>query len=300
MPPDIPTEANWPAELNRDAQFQELRPTLFSLAYRMLGTRADAEDVVQEAWLRWQAATQSQNREDIRLPKSFLTTIVARLSLDALKAAHRKRESYVGPWLPEPLIEPPGTHAIEMAELLSMAFLHMLESLSPAERVAFLMREAFDSGYDEISAVLETSEENSRQLVARARKHIEGRRPRFPVDRARHQKLLEQFLAACATGDSASFTGLLSEDVVLYSDGGGKASAALNPIYGAERVVKFLVGIARKGPTDYRLNFADVNGEPGAVLIAPDGARMVIAIDLVGDLLSGIFFMVNPEKIVVY
>jgi RNA polymerase sigma-70 factor, ECF subfamily len=287
-------------EMDTEAQFQELRPALFSLAYRMLGTRADAEDIVQEAWLRWQSATQSQCPEDIRLPKSFLTTVVARLSLDALKAAHRKRETYVGPWLPEPLIDPPGTQPIEMAELLSMAFLHMLESLSPAERVAFLMREAFEAGYGEISSVLDTSEDNARQLVTRARKHIDSKRPRFPVDRARHQKLLEQFLAACATGDSASFTGLLSEDVVLYSDGGGKASAALNPIYGAERVVKFLVGIARKGRTDYRVKFADVNGEPGAVLVAPDGARMVITIDLTGDLLSGVFFIVNPEKIVVY
>jgi RNA polymerase sigma-70 factor, ECF subfamily len=287
-------------EMDTEAQFQELRPALFSLAYRMLGTRADAEDIVQEAWLRWQSATQSPHREDIRLPKSFLTTVVARLSLDALKAAHRKRETYVGPWLPEPLIEPPGTQPIEMAELLSLAFLHMLESLSPAERVAFLMREAFEAGYGEISSVLDTSEDNARQLVTRARKHIDSKRPRFPVDRARHQKLLEQFLAACATGESASFTGLLSEDVVLYSDGGGKASAALNPIYGAERVVKFLVGIARKGRTDYRVKFADVNGEPGAVLVAPDGARMVITIDLTGDLLSGVFFIVNPEKIVVY
>jgi RNA polymerase sigma-70 factor, ECF subfamily len=283
--------------MDRDAQFQELRPLLFSLAYRMLGSRADAEDIVQEAWLRWRSAAAAE----IRSPKAFLTTVVARLSLDALKAAHRNRESYVGPWLPEPLVgsftEPPGTQPIEMAELLSVAFLHVLESLSPAERVAFLLREAFDAGYDEIAATLDTSEANSRQLVVRARKHLESRRARFPVDRGRHQKMLEQFLAACASGDPAPFTGLLAEDVILYSDGGGKRAAALNPIYGADRVARFLLGVARKTGAEYRVQFADVNGEPGAILTARDGARTVIAIELNGDgRLSRVFLIVNPDK----
>lgn len=222
-------------------------------------------------------------------------------NLDALKAAHRNRESYVGPWLPEPLIssfsEPAGTQPIEMAELLSVAFLHVLESLSPAERVAFLLREAFDAGYDEIAAMLDTSEANSRQLFARARKHLESRRLRFPVDRGHHQKMLEQFLAACASGDPAPFTGLLAEDVILYSDGGGKVAAALNPIYGADRVARFLLGVARKTGVEYRVQFPDVNGEPGAVLIAPDGARTVIAIELNGDgRLRRVFLIVNPDK----
>jgi RNA polymerase sigma-70 factor (ECF subfamily) len=289
MPPDVTSLTN------SETQFEELRPLLFSLAYRMLGTRADAEDVVQDAWLRWQSAV----KESIHMPKSFLTTVVARLSLDALKAAHRKRETYVGPWLPEPLIDPPGTQPIEMAELLSVAFLHVLESLSPAERVAFLMREAFDAGYDEISSVLETSEDNSRQLVARARKHIETKRPRFPVDRGKHQQMLEQFLHACVTGDASAFTCLLSEDVALYSDGGGKTRAALNPIYGPDHVSRFIVGIGRKFGTNYKLEFADVNGEPGVVLTAPDGARTVVAIELDGDgRLHRLFFVLNPDKTV--
>jgi RNA polymerase sigma-70 factor (ECF subfamily) len=283
--------------IDRESQFQELRPLLFSLAYRMLGMRADAEDVVQEAWLRWQSAA----AEDIRSPKAFLTTVVARLSLDALKAAHRKREAYVGPWLPEPLIssrvQPPGTQHVEMAELLSIAFLHVLESLSPAERVVFLLREAFDAGYDEIAATLDTTEANSRQLLVRARKHLEDRRARFRVDRGRHQRMLEQFLAACATGDPAPFADLLSEDVVLYSDGGGKVAAALNPIYGPDRVARFLIGVGKKGGRRHSVQFTDVNGEPGAVLVAPDGSRTVLAIELNDDgRLSRVFFVVNPEK----
>ncbi len=280
-------------EMDPEAQFQELRPALFSLAYRMLGSRADAEDIVQEAWLRWRSAS----KQDIRLPKSFLTTVVARLSLDALKAAYRKRETYVGPWLPEPLIDPAGTQPIEMAELLSMAFLHMLESLSPAERVAFLMREAFEAEYGEISSVLETSEENSRQLVARARKHLESRRPRFPVDRARHRQMLEQFLTACATGDPSELTHLLAEDVVLYADGGGKVPSALNPLYGPDHVARFLAGVARKGGADYRVRIADVNGEPGAVMVEPSGTVTVMSVELnAEERLSRIFFVRNPEK----
>jgi len=267
---------------------------LFSLAYRMLGTRADAEDIVQEAWLRWQAAA----KEEIRLPRSFMTTVVARLSLDALKAAHRKRESYTGPWLPEPLIDPPGTRAIEMAELLSMAFLHMLESLSPAERVAFLMREAFEAEYGEIAEVLETSEENSRQLVARARKHMANHPRRFRVDRERHQQLLKQFLRACESGDASQITSLLAEDAVLYADGGGKTLSALNPIYSADHIARFIVGVGRKNGVDVGVQFADVNGEPGVILTEAGGIRTVIAIEAgVDDRITRLFFVRNPEKI---
>jgi len=282
--------------MDRDAEFQQLRPVLFALAYRMLATRVDAEDIVQEAWLRWRAAVK-EDGEKISSPKSYLMTVVARLSLDALKAAHRKRESYTGPWLPEPLINPPGTQPIEMAELLSVAFLHLIESLSPAERVAFLLREAFDAEYEEIAAALDTSEANSRQLVARARKHIGERRPRFPVDRARHQALLERFLAACATGDPAQLTSLLSEDVILYADGGGKAPAALNPIYGPDRIARFIFGLARKNGAAYRVRFANVNGEPGAVLVESAGTVTVIAIEPDSDgRLSRIFLVRNPDK----
>lgn len=176
--------------MDRLIEFDRLRPALFGLAYRMLGTRADAEDVVQESFLRWNNAS----LDEIRSPRSYLLTVVARLSLDALDMAHRKRETYAGEWLPEPLTEdetPEGLY--EKAESLSIAFLHVLEALTPAERVAFLMREVFDEPYSEVATALGASEANSRQLVARARKHLSERRPRFMVDRERHQQILQRF-----------------------------------------------------------------------------------------------------------
>jgi len=280
--------------MERDRQFEELRPRLFSLAYRMLGTRADAEDLVQEAWLRWQSARD----EEIRSPKAWLTTAVARLALDALKAAYRKRETYVGPWVPEPLIDPPGTQPVEMAESLSLAFVHLLESLSPAERVAFLLREAFDSDYAEIAAALDTSEANCRQLVTRARRHLHERRPRFPVDRARHQDMLRRFLAACASGDPSQVAGMLADDVVVFSDGGGKVPSARQPVAGADRAARLLTGLAKKGAAGARVEFADVNGEAGAVLFAGETLIGVVAIDIGGHgRIRAVFLVNNPEKL---
>ena len=282
-----------PLAMDRETQFQDLRPLLFGLAYRMLGTRADAEDVVQDAYLRWQSAA----AEEVRSPKSYLTTIVARLALDGLKAAHRQRETYVGPWLPEPLVEPMGTQPVEMAESLSLAFLRLLESLSPSERVAFLLREVFDAGYDEVAAALETSEANSRQIVARARKHIQERRPRFPVDRERQLAVLREFLTACATGDPSQLTALLSEDAVLYTDGGGKVSAALNPIVGADRVVRFLIGIAPKIPA-LSVQFADVNGMVGAILLDAGRPYSVMAFDVTAEgRIANLYIVSNPDKL---
>jgi RNA polymerase sigma-70 factor, ECF subfamily len=278
---------------DRETQFQELRPRLFGLAYRMLGTRADAEDVVQDAYLRWQTASP----DEVRLPKSYLTTVVARLALDGLKAAHRQRETYVGPWLAEPLVEPAGTKPVEMAESLSLAFLHILESLSPAERIGFLLREVFDASYEEVAAALHTSESNSRQIVARARKHIQERRPRFAVDRGRQSAVLREFLAACSTGDSTQLTALLSKDAVLFSDGGGKASAALNPIIGADRVVRFLIGIGRKIPA-LSVEFAEVNGGVGALLRDAGRPYSVVALDVTAEgLIASLYLVTNPDKL---
>src|SRR5580692_5117875 len=247
-----------------ETKFEEHRPLLFSLAYRMLGTRSDAEDIVQDAYLRWQSASQ----EEVRAPKSYLTTVVARLSLDSLKSARRKRETYVGEWLPEPLVEPSGSSAVEMAESLSLAFLHILETLSPDERVAFLLREVFEADYAEIAATLDTSEANCRQLIARARKHIRDRRPRFQVDRARQQSVLQQFLIAAQTGDPSKLLPLLSPDVEMHSDGGGKVAATINPIYGSDKVSRFFKGLAKKGVSvGLTARFANVNGVPGGVLM---------------------------------
>jgi RNA polymerase sigma-70 factor (ECF subfamily) len=279
--------------MDRETQFQDLRPLLFALAYRMLGTRADAEDVVQDAYLRWQAVP----LEQVQSPKSYLTTVVARLALDGLKSAHRQRETYIGPWLPEPLVEPMGTKPVEMAESLSLAFLHLLESLSPTERVAFLLREVFDASYEEVAEVLETSEPNSRQIVARARRHLQDRRPRFAVDRDRQAAVLREFLSACATGDPSQLTALLSENAVLYTDGGGKVSAALNPIFGADRVVRFLIGVGRKIPA-LSVELAGVNGGLGAILRDGDKPYCVLALDLAPNGSIGSLYIVsNPDKL---
>jgi RNA polymerase sigma-70 factor, ECF subfamily len=278
---------------DREKQFQEQRPLLFGLAYRMLGVRADAEDVVQDAYLRWQAASV----DEVQSPKSYLTTVVARLALDGLKAAHRQRETYVGPWLAEPLVEPVGTKPMEMAESLSLAFLQLLESLSPVERIAFLLREVFDANYGEVAAALGTSEPNSRQIVARARKHIQERRPRFAVDRSRQSAVLREFLAACSTGDSTQLTALLSKDAVLFSDGGGKASAALNPIVGADRVVRFLIGISRKIPA-LSVEFAEVNGGVGALLRDAGRPYSVVVLDVTAEgSIENLYLVTNPDKL---
>ena len=282
-----------PPAMDREHEFQELRALLFALAYRMMGTRADAEDVVQDAYLRWQTVAEGE----VRSARSYLTTIVARLALDGLKAAHRQRETYMGPWLPEPLVEPAGTQPVEMAESLSLAFLRLLESLSPAERVAFLLREIFDTGYEDVAAALDTSEANSRQIVARARKHIQARRPRFTVDRDRQSAVLREFLSACATGDPSQLAALLAEDAVLYSDGGGKVNAALNPITGAGRVVRFLLGVGRKIPA-LTVRFAEVNGGAGAILLDAEKPYSVMAFDVNGDgRIANLYFITNPDKL---
>jgi RNA polymerase sigma-70 factor (ECF subfamily) len=280
--------------IDRQVEFEQHRSQLFALAYRMLGTRADAEDVVQEAWLRWESARDA----DVRAPRSYLTTIVARLALDALKSARRKRETYIGPWLPEPLVEAPGTRHVEMAESLSVAFLHVLESLSPSERVAFLLREVFDAGYDEIASALDTSEANTRQLVTRARKHLHDERPRFSVDRDQQRRVLESFLQACSTGNPSALTAILSEDAVLYGDGGGKVPSALNPIYGPDRISRFLVGVTPKIPPGTQIEFTEVNGEPGLLLVADGRPHTVITIALDGEgRIRRIFSIANPEKL---
>lgn len=281
--------------MDRTAQFQELRPNLFLLAYRMLGSRSDAEDVVQDAYLRWLEASANE----IRLPKAYLMTVVSRLSLDALKSARRKREVYTGPWLPEPLVEPPGVQRLEMAESLSIAFLHVLESLSPTERIAFLLREVFDTSYAVLAQTLDTTEENCRQIVMRARKYVQNKRPRFTVDHNRHSQVLQQFLAACSSGDPTQLTELLRQDAVMYSDGGGKAAAALNPIAGADHIARFFVGLKKKGSLkDLRVEFVTVNGQPGALLFSGEHPEGVMNLALDENLkIVNIFLIVDPDKL---
>jgi RNA polymerase sigma-70 factor (ECF subfamily) len=280
--------------MDRILEFQQLRPTLFGLAYRMLGMRADAEDVVQEAYLRWEGA----RTEEVRNPKAFLTTTVARLSLDALKSAHRRRESYTGNWLPEPLVDPAGSQSIELAESLSLAFLHILESLTPAERAAFLLREVFDTEYEAVADALETTQANARQLVKRAREHLRDRRPRYPVNSERHQALLREFATACMTGDPSRVASLLAEDVATYSDNGGRAPGPINAIYGQDRVSRFLAGVAKKGAAGLQVQIAEVNGQAGLLLLSGSRPVSIVTVDVdEQDRIRGIFIVNNPDKL---
>jgi RNA polymerase sigma-70 factor (ECF subfamily) len=277
----------------------ELRPLLFSIAYRMVGGVTDAEDIVQEAFLPYHLA--SSDGSEIGSPKAWLSAVTTRLAIDHLRSARVNREAYVGPWLPEPLLADPTPDLAEHAEVsdsLSMAFLVLLESLSPVERAVFLLREVFGYGYDEIAAVVGRSQENCRQLAVRARRHLEERKPRFEADRRRQRELAERFLAASSAGDLDGLIGLLAHDVVVYSDGGGKVVAARRPIFGRERVASFLARVAPLGwRAGYQSRFAEVNGQPG-FLIEQDGRPIaVLVLDVAEGLVQTVRFIWNPDKL---
>jgi RNA polymerase sigma-70 factor (ECF subfamily) len=276
--------------------FAESRPQLFAVAYRMLGTVTDAEDVLQEAYLRWQAA----DRADVESPAAYLTTVVTRLCLDVLKSARVQRETYVGPWLPEPLLTetaPDPAETAELADSLSMAFLVLLESLSPLERAAFLLREVFGYEYADVAAVLERDEAACRQLVSRARRHVESRRPRFPASRADGERLTTEFLVACGTGDVGRLMQLLASDVVLHSDGGGLVTAARRPVFGADDVARFMIGIAKNPPPDVTVRLTLVNGDPGAVVLSAGSVVFVLGLEIEGEKVTGVNIVRNPEKL---
>src|ERR687887_2179895 len=244
--------------------YEELRPLLFSIAYRMVSSVSDAEDIVQEAFLRAHAAD-----VEIESPKAYLSAIVTRLSIDHLKSARVRREQYVGEWLPEPLLtdsEPDAAAQAETADSLSMAFLVLLENLTPVERAVFLLREVFDYDYGEIATIVERSEDNCRQLYVRARRHIDEGRPRFEASRQQRDELAERFLAAAQQGNTNALIEMLAADVVVYGDGGGKAPSWPQPIYGRERVAKLMAGTftqaARLGAL---LQLTHVNGQPGVM-----------------------------------
>ncbi len=280
--------------MNHVDQFQQHRPLLFSIAYRMLGTVMDAEDIVQEAFLRWQRAPEPE----VRSPKSYLTTIVTRLAIDQLRSARERREHYVGPWLPEPLLtEPESTPMPEMAESISTAFLVMLETLTPTERAAFLLREVFDYDYPEVARIIDKSEANCRQLVKRAKSHIAAGRPRFTASEEHRRRLTRQFVETCRRGDLGGLEALLARDVTLWSDGGGKVQAALNPIRGAPNVARFLVGILRKAPPDLEIRPASINGQPGYVNYVGGRVFGTLALDIRDIGIGGIYLVVNPEKL---
>lgn len=276
--------------------FTQHRPLLFSIAYRMLGSVMDAEDMVQETFLRWQQAAENE----VQSPKAYLTAIITRLCIDHLRSARVQRESYLGPWLPEPLLTDDTTGTAELATLsdsLSMAFLVLLEKLSPLERAVFLLREVFDYDYAEIAAIVGKTEANCRQLVRRARQHLSNGRPRFQTSPTEQQTLTIQFAQACATGDLDGLLQVLAEDITLWSDGGGKVSAARRPILGSDRVARFLLGLVKKAPPDLATRFARVNGRPGFVTYVGGNPLMVLSLETGNGRIQAIHIVVNPDKL---
>ena len=279
-----------------DEIFEELRPSLSRLAYRMLGSLADADDVLQEAYLRWNR----EPRAEVLVPHAWLNTAVTRLCIDRRRAIDARKETYVGPWLPEPVVDlesPAADEQAEAAESVSMAMMVVLESLTPVERAAYLLRRVFDYSYAEIATMLEKSEANCRQLVSRAEEHVRQRRPRFDATRAEAERVTGAFVAACASGDLNGLVELLASDAVVYSDGGGKAKAALAPIVGADRISRFVLGIIRKTPDLAKLKAITVNGMPGLLATIDGRVVLVLTCEIVdGRIVKG-FIVRNPDKL---
>lgn len=280
--------------------FEEYRSLLFAMAYRMLGSAMEAEDIVQEAYLRYRATPP----ESIRTLKSFLTTIVHHLCLDTLKSAQSRRENYVGPWLPEPIITGDGAsllsplRQITDRESISMAFLVLLESLSPLERAVFLLREVFDYEYAEIAQITGREESACRQLFSRAKKHISDHRPRFSASPEAHKKILGRFMDACIAGDMDGLMNLLTQDVVSWSDSGGKVSgAARKPIRGRENVVRAILSSLSRAPEGTTFEVIEANGFPALLIRIKGQIAGLITVELEGDLICGARNVANPDKL---
>jgi RNA polymerase sigma-70 factor (ECF subfamily) len=285
--------------MDRHPAFEAHRPRLYGIAYRMLGSRADAEDLVQETYLRWHRA----DRERIHTLEAYLVTTVTNLCIDRLRTNRRERSGYVGPWLPEPLTEahaPPADRHAELASDLSIAFLVVLERLAPEERAAFLLHEVFDTDYPDIARILAKSESACRQIVHRARERVHERRPRFVVSEAARRQLLERFVQALKAQDHAALLKLFAADSTWTSDGGGKAKAALKLISGAARVTRFALGVWRKymKVIDYRLE--KINGETGLVMLVHGQPISVITIDTDGLCILAAFSVLNPDKLTTF
>jgi RNA polymerase sigma-70 factor (ECF subfamily) len=270
--------------------FEEHRSTMQAMAYRMLGSAAEAEDVVQEAWLRWQAAS----HEAVRSVKAYLSTVVTRLCLDRLKSARANRELYVGPWLPEPI----RTDTQVDPETISLAFLVLLESLSPVERAVYLLHEVFGYSHAEVAGMVEKEEAACRQILHRAREHIAARRPRFAPSKAQHERLLTGFFSACFSGDLDSLKRMLAEDVTVWADSGGKVKAAARrPIHGADSVARLYLGLVKKNHGEIVPEITEVNGWPALVLRTNGVVFNVFAIETDGERIHAIHSILNPEKL---
>ncbi|HEX2104215.1 MAG TPA: RNA polymerase sigma-70 factor [Solirubrobacteraceae bacterium] len=279
--------------------YAELRPYVFAIAYRMVGSVSEAEDLVQEAFLRLHRAAAAGER--VESPRAYLATVVTRLAIDHLRSARSRRETYVGTWLPEPLVGAGDDVAAqaEQADSLSLAFLVVLETLSPVERAVFLLREVFDFGYDEIAAIVGRSEANCRQIALRARRHVEARRPRFDPSPERREELADRFFAAAQEGDTDALVELLAADVAIYGDGGGRAPALRRPAHGAIRVARLLAQwgrlVARGG---VRVERVTVNGQPGLRSFDADGRTVnVLALHVVAGRIAQIHSIINPDKL---
>jgi RNA polymerase sigma-70 factor, ECF subfamily len=280
--------------------FESYRPYLFAIAYRMLGSAMDAEDMVQETYLRYQTTLP----ETIRSLKAFLTTILTRLCMDQLHLARRTREVYVGPWLPEPILTATTPESddpekrVETEESISLAFLVLLEQLQPFERAVFLLREVFEYEFVEIATMLGKSEAACRRSFSRAKKHLSEHRPRFPASPQTHQRLLNGYFQAVKGGDMTPLMDLLSENVTLWADAGGKIKqAALRPIVGRDAVARFSLGTVRFLPEDYRLEMAEVNGQPAVIIRTGGRALLVLTIEVEAEHIQAIRLMANPDKL---
>ena len=276
---------------------EDLRPLLFSIAYRMLGSVGDAEDVVQEAYLRAERAQADGTR--IESHRAFLTTVTTRLAIDELRSARARRETYVGPWLPEPLVTEETPDTVELAESLSMAFLVLLERLSPIERAVFLLHEVFEFEYAEIARMVDKTEVNCRQLLARARRRVGAPGARFKADPAQAQRLTQRFTEASVAGDLDGLVALLAEDITLWADGGGKTpGAALKPVRGATPVARFVLGVMRRFvPAGTTLRPAEINGQPGFIAYVSGRALSALIFDIRDGRIHTIYAIGNPDKL---
>jgi RNA polymerase sigma-70 factor, ECF subfamily len=273
---------------------EELQPYLFAIAYRMLGSVTEAEDVVQEAFLRYHGAG-----VEAESPKAYLATVTTRLAIDQLRSARARREVYPGEWLPEPIVDDESVRHAETADALSLAFLHLLEKLSPVERAVFLLREIFDYPYDEVARIVGKSPANSRQILARAHRHIEQGRRRYEVSREEREEVARRFVAAWEEGDTDELIELLARDATVFGDGGGKAPAMPVPLVGAERVAKALIGWGRQARERGILHRpASVNGEPGLVFYEPAGCALwVAALEVADGVVVAVRSVLNPDKL---
>jgi RNA polymerase sigma-70 factor (ECF subfamily) len=281
-------------------RFEELRPLMFSIAYRMVGSVSEAEDIVQEAFLRFHR--ESREGAKIDSPKAYLSTVTTRLAIDHLRSARVRRETYFGPWLPEPLltdVEPDVAQHAEVADSLSLAFLVLLESLSPVERAVFLLRDVFDYPYAEIAKVIGKTEDNCRQIAARARHQVEARKPRFEASRQRKDELARRFFAAADLGDTEGLVSMLAADVVAYADGGGTGPAFPRPIHGRDKVVRLLPEFSRRAKeAGLHMEMTEVNGQPGCVWVDEEGRLgAVVSIDVADDQIQALRAVSNPAKL---